>query len=64
MCGQCALPATRTPKRCGVLAEVRPVRSLRSLDCIRTKVPGISVPDEMVRRMRGVPADRAGEEGV
>lgn len=53
-----------TDRRCGVIAGVGPVRSLRALEYIRTKVPGIYVPDAMVRRLRGVPADRVAEEGM
>ena len=53
-----------TDHRCGVIAGVGPVRSLRALDYISTKVPGIHVPDAMVRRLRGVPADRVAEEGM
>ncbi len=51
-------------QRCAVLAGVGPIRSLRALEFIRTSVPGIHVPDDFVRRLRGVPADRVAEEGV
>jgi methylenetetrahydrofolate reductase (NADPH) len=51
-------------RRCAVLAGVGPVRSLRALEFIRTSVPGIWVPDEVVHRLRGVPADRVAAEGV
>ncbi len=51
-------------QRCGVLAGVGPVRSLRALEYIRTQVPGIHVPDSVVRRLRGVPADRVAAEGM
>jgi methylenetetrahydrofolate reductase (NADPH) len=44
-----------TDRRCRVIAGVGPVRSLRALEYIRTKVPGIHVPDAMVRRLRGGP---------
>jgi methylenetetrahydrofolate reductase (NADPH) len=50
--------------RCAVLAGVGPIRSLRAYEFIRTKVPGIHVPDEVGRRLRGVPADRVAAEGV
>jgi methylenetetrahydrofolate reductase (NADPH) len=50
--------------RCGVIAGVGPVRSLRALEYISTKVPGIHVPDAMVRRLRGVPAARVADEGM
>lgn len=50
--------------RCAVIAGVGPIRSLRALEYVRHKVPGIHVPDEMVRRLRGVPADRVAEEGT
>jgi methylenetetrahydrofolate reductase (NADPH) len=50
--------------RCGVLAGVGPIRSLRAYEFIRTKVPGVHVPDEVGRRLRGVPADRVAAEGV
>ncbi len=51
-------------RRCGVIAGVGPIRSLRAHEFIRTKVPGVHVPDAVGRRLRGVPADRVAEEGV
>ncbi len=51
-------------RRCGILAGVGPVRSLRALEYIRTQVPGIHVPDSVVRRLRGVPSDRVAAEGM
>jgi methylenetetrahydrofolate reductase (NADPH) len=51
-------------EKCGVIAGVGPVRSLRALEYISTKVPGIHVPDAMVRRLRGVPAARVADEGM
>ncbi|MBO0867021.1 MAG: methylenetetrahydrofolate reductase [Micromonosporaceae bacterium] len=52
------------PDRCGILAGVGVVRSLRSLEYMRTKVPGIHVPDAIVARLRGVPGDRVAAEGA
>ena len=51
------------PERCAVIAGVGPIRSLRACEFMRHKVPGIHVPDEVVRRLRGVPADRVAAEG-
>jgi methylenetetrahydrofolate reductase (NADPH) len=50
--------------RCAILAGVGAVRSLRGLDYMRDKVPGVYVPDEVYRRLRAVPADRTAAEGV
>ncbi|MGQ0576249.1 MAG: methylenetetrahydrofolate reductase [Pseudonocardia sp.] len=52
------------PQRCKVLAGVGPLRSLRAYEFVRTKVPGIHVPEALGARLRGVPADRVAEEGV
>ena len=51
-------------ERCKVIAGVGPVRSLSAYEFIRTKVPGVQVPEELGRRLRGVPADRVAAEGV
>lgn len=51
-------------ERCRILAGVGPVRSAGALTYMRSKVPGIYVPDEVVRRMEGVRPGRAAEEGM
>jgi methylenetetrahydrofolate reductase (NADH) len=51
-------------RRCHVLAGVGPIRSLRALEHMRRDVPGLHVPDEVVRRLHGVPEDRVAAEGL
>jgi methylenetetrahydrofolate reductase (NADPH) len=51
-------------QRCAVLAGVGPIRSLRAYEFIRSGVPGVHVPDEVGRRLRGVPGDRVAAEGM
>jgi methylenetetrahydrofolate reductase (NADPH) len=51
-------------ERCHVIAGVGPIRSLRALDHMRDNVPGLHIPDEVDRRLRGVPADRIAAEGM
>ena len=50
-------------QRCGVLAGVGPIRSLRALD-VMAALPGVRVPAALERRLRGVPAHRLAEEGM
>jgi methylenetetrahydrofolate reductase (NADPH) len=50
--------------RCFILAGVIPPKSPTMIEYMRSRVPGMVVPDAMVKRMAGVPADRAGEEGI
>jgi methylenetetrahydrofolate reductase (NADPH) len=51
-------------QHCGVIAGVGPIRSLRAYEFLRTKVPGVYVPDAVGTRLRGVPGDRVAAEGV
>jgi methylenetetrahydrofolate reductase (NADPH) len=51
-------------QRCAVIAGVGPVRSLRAHEFLRTRVPGVVVPESVGRRLRGVPAHRVADEGV
>jgi methylenetetrahydrofolate reductase (NADPH) len=51
-------------ERCRVIAGVGPVRSLRAYEFLRTKVPGVHLPEAVGRRLRGVPKDRVAAEGV
>src|SRR5215472_13001546 len=50
-------------QRCRILAGVGPVRSLRALDHLRG-LPGMHIPEEVDRRLRGVPAGGVAEEGL
>jgi len=47
-----------------VLAGVTPMKSLGMARYMKTKVPGMDVPDEIIKRLQGVPKDKQGEEGI
>jgi len=51
-------------QRCGVIAGVGPIRSIQAMEFIQTKVPGIHVPDDVVRRLRSRPSDQVAAEGM
>ncbi len=51
-------------KRCYILAGVGPIKSVRALEHMRQEVPGMYVPDDVVRRLRGVPEDKVAAEGI
>lgn len=51
-------------ERCAVIAGVGPIQSVRTMEYMRSKVPGIYIPDDVVRRIRAVPGDRVREEGL
>jgi methylenetetrahydrofolate reductase (NADPH) len=45
------------------LVGVGPLRSVKAAEYMRTKVPGVHIPDEIVERLRRTPADKQREEG-
>ena len=51
-------------RKCSILAGVGPIKSVRALEHMRAEVPGMYVPDDIVRRLRGVPEDRVAAEGL
>jgi methylenetetrahydrofolate reductase (NADPH) len=51
-------------ERCYILAGVGAVRSRGGLDFIRDKLPGVTVPDDVYRRLRAVPSDQTAAEGA
>jgi methylenetetrahydrofolate reductase (NADH) len=51
-------------ERCYILAGVGAVRSRRGLDFMRDNVPGVTVPDDVYRRLTAVPADQTAAEGA
>ena len=47
-----------------ILAGVGPLRSPRAAEFMRTRVPGVVVPDAIVERLRKTPSERWREEGI
>jgi methylenetetrahydrofolate reductase (NADPH) len=50
-------------ERAFILVGVGPLRSVKAAEFLRTRVPGVWIPDEVMRRMAGVPKERQLEEG-
>ena len=50
-------------KKVYILAGVGPLRSDRAAEFIRTKVPGVVIPDAVVERLRKTPKEKKVEEG-
>jgi methylenetetrahydrofolate reductase (NADPH) len=46
-----------------ILVGVGPLQSARAAEWMRSKVPGVVVPDGVIARLKGVPEDRQREEG-
>jgi methylenetetrahydrofolate reductase (NADPH) len=47
-----------------ILAGVTPMKSLGMAKYMKSKVPGMDVPDEVIRRLQGVARDKQAEEGI
>lgn len=47
-----------------ILAGVTPMKSVGMAKYMKDRVPGMDVPDEIIKRMRGVPKTRQPEEGI
>ena len=50
-------------ERVFILIGVGPLRSAKSAEWIRSKVPGVVIPDAVIRRLKGVQKGRQREEG-
>ncbi len=51
-------------EKCYILAGVAPLRSADMAAYMAANVPGIVIPDGIMKRMNSVPKDKAGEEGI
>jgi methylenetetrahydrofolate reductase (NADPH) len=51
------------PERVFILVGVGPLRSAKTAEWMRSNVPGVVIPDEVVERLRRAPAARQREEG-
>ena len=50
--------------QCHILAGVTPLKSANMARFMAEKVAGVVVPDDLVKRMAGVPKEKAAEEGI
>ncbi len=51
------------PERVFILVGVGPLRSAKAAEVLRNRIPGVVIPDDVLRRLRGVPTDQEKEEG-
>ncbi|MFO8084660.1 MAG: methylenetetrahydrofolate reductase [Desulfobacterales bacterium] len=51
-------------KQCYILAGITPMKSAGMARYMKNKVPGMDVPDDVVKRMAGVPKEKQAEEGI
>lgn len=47
-----------------LLAGITPMKSAGMARYMKNKVPGMDVPDEVIKRMAGVPKEKQAEEGI
>jgi methylenetetrahydrofolate reductase (NADPH) len=50
-------------ERVFILAGVGPLRSAKTAEWLRSRVPGVVIPDRVIQRLRSVPAGKQREEG-
>ncbi|MFO7462211.1 MAG: methylenetetrahydrofolate reductase [Desulfatiglandales bacterium] len=51
-------------EKVSILAGVTPLKSAGMAKYMKNKVPGMSVPDNLIKRMSGVPKEKQAEEGI
>jgi len=51
-------------EKTAILAGVGPIRSARGAEFMKNEVAGMDVPDEIVKRMKGLDKEKAAEEGL
>ncbi len=51
-------------EKVAILAGITPIKTAGMARYMKNKVPGMDVPDELVKRMEGVPKEKQAEEGI
>jgi methylenetetrahydrofolate reductase (NADPH) len=51
-------------EKCYILAGVTPMKSVGMAKYMKNRVPGMDVPDEIIKRLQGVPKDKVADEGI
>ena len=54
----------RSHEKVYILAGVTPMKSAGMARYMKNKVPGMDVPDDVVKRMAGVPKEKQADEGI
>lgn len=50
-------------QRCGIIAGVGPIRSLRALDLL-SSLPGVYIPEDVAKRVRSMPPERQEQDAI
>jgi methylenetetrahydrofolate reductase (NADPH) len=51
-------------EKCYILAGITPMKSAGMARYMKNRVPGMDVPEDLVKRMAGVPKEKQAEEGI
>lgn len=51
-------------EKVSIIAGVTPLKSVGMANYMKNNVPGMDVPDELIDRLRGIPKEKASEEGI
>jgi len=51
-------------ERVKILAGVAPIKSIGAAKYMKTRVPGMDVPDSIIERLQGVPKEQVSKEGI
>ena len=51
-------------EKCFIMAGITPMKSVGMANYMKKFVPGMMVPDHLIQRLRGVPKDKQGAEGI
>ncbi|MBF0552753.1 MAG: methylenetetrahydrofolate reductase, partial [Deltaproteobacteria bacterium] len=51
-------------QKVAILAGITPMKTAGMAKYMKNKVPGMDVPDELVKRMSGVPKEKQADEGI
>ena len=51
-------------EKCYIMAGVTPLKSAGMANYMKNRVPGMDVPDDVVKRMKGVAKEKQAEEGL
>ncbi len=51
-------------EKCAILAGITPMKSIGMARYMKAKVPGMDVPEDIIKRLQGVPKEKVADEGI